>query len=123
MFNINTIEVDVDKIQNTKARQSLIERLFNYGTFSIDTSGSEGFEIEFKGVPNLSRKQALIKSIIESDIDAIKEYNKRVRIEKKLEKQEKKLEKKNKILGKLKEDIKILNDPIKTKESTDAGTE
>ncbi|MBN1923250.1 MAG: PH domain-containing protein [Nanoarchaeota archaeon] len=101
LFNINTLDVDVDKIQNTKVHQSLIERIFNYGTFSVDTSGSEGYEIVFSGMPSISRKRAIVKSLIEQDLDAVKERKKRVEVEKKLESKEK-------VLDKLKKDIKDL---------------
>ncbi len=101
VFNINTPDVDVDKIQNMKVHQTFFQRMFNFGTLSIDTSGGEGYEIIFEGVPKISRKRAVIKSVMERDEEVLQIRKKTVITERK------------KILEDKKKEVKKLEDEIK----------
>lgn len=65
VLDVEITNVDIDKIQNVKINQGLIQRVFDYGKISLDTSGSSGFEAVLEGVPNLTKWRVLIKSIME----------------------------------------------------------
>ncbi len=84
-------DADMDKIHNLKIDQNFIESILNYGELSVDTAGSEGYELVIKGVPSVNKKHAIIKHVMESDIDASKEHEKRVSAEKTLEEKKKEI--------------------------------
>lgn len=47
----NVINLRLDRIQNTKYKQSFSERMLSYGTISIDTAGTGGTELVLNDVP------------------------------------------------------------------------
>lgn len=99
-------EIDIDKIQNSKIEQSFIQRLLNYGTISLDTSGSTGYEAIIHGTKSVNEKYTLIKYAMEQELDAVEEKRERIKVERSLEKKKELLEKKKEEIKKLEEEIK-----------------
>lgn len=97
ILNTNVVDVDIDKILNSKAKQSIIGKLLNYGTLEIDTGGSEGFEADIKGVPNIGKRRSVIKLAMEGRYNNTKE-EKEIR----KEAEEKALKKRSQVLEALK---------------------
>jgi uncharacterized membrane protein YdbT with pleckstrin-like domain len=82
IFNIKTIDVDIDKIQNTKVQHNIIERMFGIGTLNLDTSGSSGFEAVMPGIPQINKRRAIIKQVMEGRIETIGSEKKKKKMKK-----------------------------------------
>ncbi|VVB74382.1 Bacterial PH domain protein [Candidatus Tiddalikarchaeum anstoanum] len=65
LFNIEIVEVSLDKITNIAIDQSFFQQIFNFGDVSIDTaSGTVGYEIVMKGIGEPKEVQLLMKNLL-----------------------------------------------------------
>ncbi|MFB9809012.1 PH domain-containing protein [Haladaptatus pallidirubidus] len=67
ILSTNTIQIRLDRIQNTTYSQSLIERIFNYGDVTVYTAGSGTMDLVFANVPN----PQLVNSILTDQLDRV----------------------------------------------------
>jgi uncharacterized membrane protein YdbT with pleckstrin-like domain len=58
-----TRDAELNKIQDTYVKQSILGRVFNYGDLFFSTAGSSGYEITFHDVPNPEGLKATIREI------------------------------------------------------------
>lgn len=53
IFNITDVELASHNIKSIEVKQTLLARILNYGTISIGTSATYGYEIVFNGLGNV----------------------------------------------------------------------
>ena len=56
-------DAELDKIQDTLVKQTLLGRLFNYGDLYFSTAGSSGYEITFHDVSNPEGIKSTIRGL------------------------------------------------------------
>ena len=66
------VSVNYEDVLRTTVKQSLIQRMFNYGDLSIDTSGMEKAELDFKNMPNPEKYKGVIDRMIDKANTMIK---------------------------------------------------
>lgn len=61
LLSTRRVFAEFDSIQDLEVTQSFIERMLGIGTIHINTAGSHGQEIVFKGVPHFEDIEAAIR--------------------------------------------------------------
>jgi uncharacterized membrane protein YdbT with pleckstrin-like domain len=63
LLSQETHEVDVQDIQDIVLRQSLMGRIFNYGTIEFSSAGRDAAEVIFAGVPDPKSVRQLVTDL------------------------------------------------------------
>lgn len=63
LLSQETHEVDVQDVQDLVLKQSLLGRIFNYGTIEFSSAGRDSAEVIFVGVPNPKSIKQLVSEL------------------------------------------------------------
>ncbi|HEV8344041.1 MAG TPA: PH domain-containing protein [Candidatus Binatia bacterium] len=63
LLSQETHEIDVQDIQDLVLRQSLMGRIFNYGTIEFSSAGRDAAEVIFAGVPDPKSVKQLVSDL------------------------------------------------------------
>jgi uncharacterized membrane protein YdbT with pleckstrin-like domain len=63
-ISLDIAQIRIARIQNTTLSQSMLERLLGYGDVVAYTAGSDTMDIEFKSVPNPSRVNETLSTLL-----------------------------------------------------------